>query len=73
MRMISAIIYCNCRIFHCVHVKHIHIPLKLRMGYHDSFRGSFMTNCDLLCQNLPLTHAMAKISFHCQWIAPSIN
>ena len=29
--------------------------------------------CDLLCQNLPLTHTMAKNSFNRQWIAPSIN
>ena len=29
--------------------------------------------CDLLCQNPPLTHTMSVNSFHCQWIAPSIN
>ena len=33
----------------------------------------YVRNCDLLCQNPPLTHTMAKNSFHCQWIALSIN
>ena len=31
------------------------------------------SNCNQIYQNSPLTHTMAKINFHRQWTAPSIN
>ena len=41
--------------------------------YVCGFVATYVAICDLLCRNPPLTHIMSKKSFHCQWIALSIN